>query len=683
MFRWAAWTLSLILCIEWAGANSNITTDEPGGIKLVEWKFNKFANYFRMILALIAMCLFKMYYRRIPFVPNYLPESMLLIVIGVSFGAVFSATSKQPLSSTLWKLTPEVFFEYLLPPIILDAAYSLFNRTFLDHLGSILVYAVVGTVLNYFIIGPMMFGLHQAGAFGLDAPDISLNSFFLFASLIVAVDPVAVLAIFQDIGVNPGLYYMVFGESLLNDAVTVVLYKIMTEFVNVEMVTGADIGLGIASFFTISFGGLFVGVVLGVFSSFFTRWQSHFAPVFLILVAYFSYILGDCLGWSGIIAMIGCGLVHADYAFHNIDSSQRTILRGVIKQMAEVSESFIFLLIGIQLFSSEIKWHTGFCLWGLVSCLVARTIIVILLSWLINRFNVNNVEISKRQQVIIIYGGLRGAVALCLAVLVESDELGKQGVAVRRMIVTTTLFIILVTVGLMGTTIKPLVNFFHVKLAGMKSLSMWVDMNRTMMDHGLSGIEAIVGSTGRNQLRDFFARLDDRFIRPLLQRDPETHDEKILKTYEKIALKLHFATINPSKLSTYLAELPEPLKRQHIKYQSQLHLQSLEENTTSQNINAFMCTANDEQDEVPTLEVVNSDVLYPNWRRHTSQIDHSSGQEDFHGTLMSFMRRKSFFLSKSSPESENTVYSRSAENTVLRRDSTKPKYTDFTSDEPL
>ncbi|VDD78602.1 unnamed protein product [Mesocestoides corti] len=642
----------------------NATAEESGGVKLAAWHFEEFEIYFAVMLSLLCVTLFKMYYPKIPFVPEYIPQSLLLIVCGVIFGAIFNEVSHKELDETLWKLTPEMFFHFLLPPIVLEAAYSLYNRTFFDYLGSILIYAVIGTVLNFLIIGPMMYGLHRAGAMGPNMIPISFNSYLLFASLIVAVDPVAVLAIFQDIGVEPGLYYMVFGESLLNDAVTVVLYRIMSEFVGDPNVDGAKVGLGIGSFFTISFGGLLVGVIIGVITSFFTRWTGHFGAFLILLMSYFSYIMGETLGWSGIISMIGCGLVQADYAFHNISASSLTTVRTMIKEIAEIGESFIFFLIGVQLFSAEIQWNTGFCLWGLVACLVARTIVVFALTFIINWINLNSLRVTLRQQAILIYGGLRGAVAFSLGLLVDHKGLGIDGKDVRKIIVTATLFIIFFTVGLMGLTMKPLVKWFRIKLAVNEELSIFRDLNGNVIDHILAGLEAIVGSNGRNRTRVFFTRIDDRFIRHWLQRNPETHDERIVKTYETIALKLHYATIKPAKSSTYLAGLPESIRQKHLagSGESALHLPSLVANYSDQRLydyfssqNAFDSSTSLAAQSSASVEEhgerrVNFDpstkpdsdevVVNPEWRRRTSLIDNGRHEEPFQNQFLGVMRSK-------------------------------------------
>lgn len=148
--------------------------------------------------------------------PTIVPESCLLIMVGLLLGGIiFGVDEKSPPA-----MKTDVFFLYLLPPIVLDAGYFMPTRPFFENIGTIFWYAVVGTLWNSIGIGVSLFGICQIEAFGLS--DITLLQNLLFGSLISAVDPVAVLAVFENIHVNEQLYILVFGESLLNDAVTVV-----------------------------------------------------------------------------------------------------------------------------------------------------------------------------------------------------------------------------------------------------------------------------------------------------------------------------------------------------------------------------------------------------------------------------------------------------------------------------
>ncbi len=127
------------------------------------------------------------------------------------------------LGETKWTLTPTTFFNLFLFPIILDAGYFMPNRLFFDNLATILLMAVIGTLWNTTAIGLSLWGV--SSWFGFEGMEIPVLQCLLFSALISAVDPVAVLAVFEEIQVNELLYIVVFGESLLNDAVTVVSDK--------------------------------------------------------------------------------------------------------------------------------------------------------------------------------------------------------------------------------------------------------------------------------------------------------------------------------------------------------------------------------------------------------------------------------------------------------------------------
>lgn len=148
-----------------------------------------------------------------------MPESCLLITVGLLVGGLIELAGE----TVPPVLDSQLFFLCLLPPIILDAGYFLPIRPFMENLGTILMFAVVGTLWNSFFVGGLLYAvcqIQQGDEAGLSQLD--LLSCLLFGSIISAVDPVAVLAVFEEIHINELLHIIVFGESLLNDAVTVV-----------------------------------------------------------------------------------------------------------------------------------------------------------------------------------------------------------------------------------------------------------------------------------------------------------------------------------------------------------------------------------------------------------------------------------------------------------------------------
>merc|ERR1719334_1510207 len=202
-------------------------------------------------------------FHMLPGIKRYMPESSILIVVGLIIGLFFFFFGEEMPTT----LTPDIFFLFLLPPIIGEAGYFMPNRLFFAQLGTILLMAVVGTIFNMFTIGISLWGVGQTGLFKNDfnQEELGLLETFLFGSLIAAVDPVAVLAVFDEILVDEVLNITVFGESLLNDGVAVVLYHMFEAFceTKIENVTGKDIGFGLVSFITVAGGGPLIGIIPG------------------------------------------------------------------------------------------------------------------------------------------------------------------------------------------------------------------------------------------------------------------------------------------------------------------------------------------------------------------------------------------------------------------------------------
>lgn len=166
------------------------------------------------------------------------PESCLLIILGLVIGALFYTTKLAQQESYI--LQSEVFFIYLLPPIILEAGFFMPNRPFFNNIGTILLFAICNTIFNVLMTGCTLWAFSFTSVYGESNEKFEALSLFVFASLISAVDPVSVLATFVEIQVNDMLYIIVFGESLLNDAVSVVLVLdsvlFMTNFIFIQFI---------------------------------------------------------------------------------------------------------------------------------------------------------------------------------------------------------------------------------------------------------------------------------------------------------------------------------------------------------------------------------------------------------------------------------------------------------------
>ncbi|GLH04417.1 Sodium/hydrogen exchanger, partial [Gryllus bimaculatus] len=477
-----------------------------------------------------------------PKLSKIFPESCLLIVVGVVIGVLLNHVGHV----NMQPLTPDTFFLYMLPPIILDAGYFMPNRLFFDHLGTILLFAVIGTVWNTVTIGVLIgwsggngidggkYTDERCGLFG-DHNTAPVLHVFVFSALISAVDPVAVLAVFEEIHVNEILYIVVFGESLLNDAVTVVLYHMFEAYseMGVSNIVYTDVLSGLASFLVVALGGTCIGVVWGFLTGLVTRYTHEvrvIEPIFIFVMAYLAYLNAEVFHMSGILAITFCGITMKNYVESNISHKSHTTIKYTMKMLSSSSETIIFMFLGVATVNDEHDWNTWFVFLTIIFCSVYRAIGVVLLTAVANRFRLH--KLTRVDKFVMSYGGLRGAVAFALVLLID-----KRHIPLQPMFVTTTIAVVYFTVFFQGITIKPLVRILNVKRQEKRKPTMNERIHERFMDHLMAGIEDILGHHGNYHVRDKFKRFDNRFIRPLLIRDHQGAEPKILETYSKLAMR--------------------------------------------------------------------------------------------------------------------------------------------------
>lgn len=482
------------------------------------------------IIGLWIFCasLAKIGFHMTPKLSRIFPESCLLIAVGVVIGVLLTQTGNMHVSL----LTPDTFFLYMLPPIILDAGYFMPNRLFFDHLGTILLFAVVGTIFNTLTIGMSLWAVGLTGLFACDTPILEM---FLFSALISAVDPVAVLAVFEEIHVDEVLYIVVFGESLLNDAVTVVLYHMFESYAQMGPINilCTDVLAGFASFFVVALGGTIIGILWGFLTGLVTRYTHQvrvIEPIFIFVMAYLAYLNAEIFHLSGILAITFCGITMKNYVEANISHKSHTTVKYAMKMLSSSSETIIFMFLGVATIDSIQDLNLWFIVLTIAFCSVYRALGVILLTAVANRFRLQ--QLNKVEKFVMSYGGLRGAVAFALVLLIS-----KEHIKLQPMFVSTTIAVIYFTVFFQGITIKPLVKILNVKRAEKRKPTMNERIHERFMDHMMAGIEDILGRHGNYHVRDKFKRFDNRFIRPYLLRKYQGAEPKILETYSKLAMK--------------------------------------------------------------------------------------------------------------------------------------------------
>lgn len=488
-----------------------------------------------ILLASLAKIGFHLYHK----LPTIVPESCLLIMVGLLLGGIiFGVDEKSPPA-----MKTDVFFLYLLPPIVLDAGYFMPTRPFFENIGTIFWYAVVGTLWNSIGIGVSLFGICQIEAFGLS--DITLLENLLFGSLISAVDPVAVLAVFENIHVNEQLYILVFGESLLNDAVTVVLYNLFKSFCQMKTIETIDVFAGITNFFVVGIGGVMIGIFLGFIAAFTTRFTHNvrvIEPLFVFLYSYLSYITAEMFHLSGIMAITACAMTMNKYVEENVSQKSYTTIKYFMKMLSSVSETLIFIFMGVSTVGKNHEWHWAFVCFTLAFCLIWRALGVFVLTQVINWFR--TIPLTFKDQFIIAYGGLRGAICFALVFLLPSSVFPR-----KKLFITAAIVVIFFTVFILGITIRPLVEFLDVKRSNKKQQAVSEEIHCRFFDHVKTGIEDVCGHWGHNFWRDKFKKFDDKYLRKLLIRENQPKSS-IVSLYKKLEIKHAIEMAETGMIST-------------------------------------------------------------------------------------------------------------------------------------
>jgi CPA1 family monovalent cation:H+ antiporter len=330
-----------------------------------------------------------------------LPYSVGLVAAGLLIALV-------PMGAQ-FTLSRDLIFNVLLPPLVFEAAMQLPWKQFRRELPVTLTLALVGVGLA---AGLVAFGLHALLGW-------SWIGASLFAVLIAATDPVAVIAAFKEMDADKRLCMLVESESLLNDGVVAVAFAVL---VGVAAGASAAVSSIVPSFLWTLFGGAAIGaVVSGLVLLLAGRTNDHLVEITLTtLAAYGSFLLAERLHASGVLASLTAGLMVGNLGSAGaISDSGRPHVLAAWEFFAFVANSFVFLLIGIQLVGvpiSSLGWLTAAI--AILLVLVGRAIAVYPLATM---FRPTKLAVPWSFQNVLFWGGLRGALALALALTVPAS----------------------------------------------------------------------------------------------------------------------------------------------------------------------------------------------------------------------------------------------------------------------
>jgi CPA1 family monovalent cation:H+ antiporter len=354
------------------------------------------------------------------------PYTVALVVVG----ALLALRSRLEISAA-----PELILSLLLPPLVFEAAFHLNVDAVRRNLGSIVLFAIPGVLLNMAIVGGMV-------ALGAGLP-ISLA--LVFGALIAATDPVSVVAIFRRLGVPRRLEVLLEGESLLNDGTAIVLFNLALA---AALGGGFTLGGAVVDFVRVAAGGLLIGLALGwAVSRLIAVIDDHLVETTLTTVlAFGSYLIAEQLHVSGVLAVVVAGLVNGNLGPRGMSPTTRIVVLNFWEYVAFLANSAVFMLIGLQIDVEGLLGHGREILWAVAAVLVSRAVVAYGLSWLSGRM-------PSTWRHALYWGGLRGGVALALALSLPA-ALGEG----RETLAVMAFGVVLFTLVGQGLTIGPLVR---------------------------------------------------------------------------------------------------------------------------------------------------------------------------------------------------------------------------------
>ncbi|XP_057290115.1 sodium/hydrogen exchanger 10-like [Hydractinia symbiolongicarpus] len=413
-----------------------------------------------------------------------LPYTVVLIIFGVSFGAISRHYPEVQNYTKLAVDNPHLLLATFLPVLLFESAFAMDVHIFYKMFTQVCILAVPGMTMAAALSAVMAKYVFYYGWSWMEC--------FLFGSIISATDPVAVVALLGSLGTSKQLGTIIEGESLLNDGAAIVLFHIFFNLSFKEM-TVTQIGL---YFPRVAFGGMALGLVAGKIIVFWLQRVFNDAMVEISVTLSSTYLIfyigEEVLGVSGVLAVVMLG-IEINQHRTSISPEVEVFLHRFWEILAYLANTLIFLLVGVAIMErafdviESLDWL--YIIVDYFGIIVIRAIVIILFSPFLTRLGYG---LPWKDAVVMIWGGLRGAVGLALALQVALDH-----ETVGNKILIHTAGIVLLTLLINATTIRHL-----LKLLGMSEIS---ESKKASMNNAVKRLD-------QGQQQSFAMLKTDRFL---------------------------------------------------------------------------------------------------------------------------------------------------------------------------
>ena len=399
-----------------------------------------------LILLLIAS-LVGIFARRIR-----LPYTLALVLAGLALSFIQLEALRDV------NLTADLLMLLFLPPLLFEAAYHLPFDDFKKNGAHIAFLALAGV-----LISTCLTALGTFGAFNFLGllQEFQWSHAFLFAAVISATDPISVLALFKELGAPKRLYQIVEGESLINDGVAVVIFAIVVAVIGLPSSHGPATALNgvqeiivfsCVTFVKTALGGILVGAGIGALASVMTRQvDDHLIEITLTtLVAWGSFLIAEELHVSGVLSTVTAGILMGSFGKHfGMSASTRVAVQDFWQYMGFLSNSFIFLLVGLELDPGAFVMNLPVVMLAFLVVVLARSIVVYAGIPIVDFFSTPLPVLWRH---VLVWGGLRGSLSMVLILGLPADFVG------RSFLINLVFGVVSVSLFLQGLTMGPLMK---------------------------------------------------------------------------------------------------------------------------------------------------------------------------------------------------------------------------------
>ena len=372
------------------------------------------------------------------------PYTVFLVILGIILGSISRHNPELELLLE-FQLTPDLVLFLFLPALIFESALNMDARLLMKDIVPVLVLAIPAMLISAGLIGVGLWVIQ----------DFNIFHALLFGALISATDPVAVIALFKELGAPQRLTILVEGESLLNDATAIVFFNIILGLAITEQFSASDAGFAVLEFFRVFFGGLFVGGVIGIIlSELLYRIQAGMSSYLImsIVLAYSSFAIAEhIMHVSGVMAVVAAAIALGIFGVSRIPQSERETVDETWDVLALICNSLLFLLVGLSVDISQLYSHLDSIAIAIVLVLGSRAAgIYSMVPATIKMFKLPHVSLGERH--IMWWGGLKGGLAIAIVLSIPLDMPG------RDTILYITLGVVLFSLLINAPTIRPLMQ---------------------------------------------------------------------------------------------------------------------------------------------------------------------------------------------------------------------------------